>query len=97
MSVQRTIRGFIICLIYLIRKMNKVKEIPLIKIHKEVLEEVGLYWTIQETVGELLMKANNSTSDVMDKVVKPNKDKLGDSFTKFLESEGYEVIDCKTK
>ena len=32
--------------------------------------------------------------DFIEKLLKP-KDKLGDDFTKFLKSEGYEVIDCK--
>ena len=40
-----------------------IKEIPLIKIHKEVLTEVGLYWTIQETVGELITKALNKRDE----------------------------------
>ena len=52
--------------------------------------DVGWNSALAELEGRLKIKSMQT---------KPNlgksKDKLGDDFTKFLESEGYEVIDCK--
>lgn len=63
--------------------------------------DLGVLWANKKSyikVDKKIARAKTKAFAIIDKLrnsEKP-KDKLGDEFTKFLKSEGYEVIDCPT-